>query len=521
MLRWVFSYRRSVLQTRLGQGALYDIRNRIYNTMQSLSFAYHDRTHSGTLISNVVEDVNHLSRFLEFGIFPMIESPVYIAVAVGVLYWVCWPAALASTLLLALGLGVSVLYFRYGKPLFAETKRVYTESVQLFTENVEGHLVVRAYGKAGQQKEEYDRKAQRLHDAIFKETVATSVMSQSMIYAAVLGIGIVMAIAIVLMRRYGWELTAGQLFMIFFLQSSLTPRVRMLTRSFDLMMRTRITADRLAPLFSSREYLEDAGREKLPAPGPGALSMQNVHFAYGDRHHALRGISLDITAGETIGLVGRTGSGKSTLALLLCRFYDPQEGRILLDGRNIRSFPVRTVREQFSLVFQETFLFSASVRENIAYGKPDATNREIEQAAKTARIHDFVMSMPKGYDTPMGEKGVTLSGGQRQRLSVARAVLRRPRFLVLDDCTSALDTRTEQAIIDSLNALQETSTMIIIAHRLSSVARADTVFVLERGRIIERGSPRQLDRPGTVFSQILQTDHCQEKHDEHIVRTAE
>lgn len=503
LLRLVVAYLRTVLQTRLGQGALYDLRNRIYNTMQSLSFAYHDRHHAGTLISNVVEDVAHVSRFFEFGMFPLLEAPVYIIAAWSVLAWVCWPAALVSIGMVAAAGAVVTGYFLFGKRYFARTKELFAEHVQQFTENVEGVLVVKAFGRGARQRERYDRGAEALHRAIFTETAITSIMSQALVWAGVLGICAVMTTAIVLMRRFGWEYTPGRLFMIFFLQSSLVPRIRMLGRSFDLLMRTWITADRLTPLFTARDYLHDEGGRALPEVGPGSLSLHNVAFSYGERAHALTGVSLDIAAGETVGIVGAAGAGKSTLALLMCRFYDPRKGAVLLDGADIRSYPVEAVRSQFSLVFQETFLFSASARENIAYGKPDASRREIEEAARIARIHDHIVSLPRGYDTQIGERGVTLSGGQRQRLSIARAILRKPRFLVLDACTSALDTGTEEAIVDGLDSLRETATIIIIAHRYASIARADRVVVLENGRVIEEGAPAVLNRPGTAFTRIL------------------
>lgn len=520
LLRLLFAYSRSVLQTRLGQGALYDLRNKIYNTMQSLSFDYHDKNHAGTLISNVVEDVSHVSRFFEFGVFPLLESPLYLIGALSLLAWICWPAAVASVILLS-GAGlVAIWYFRYGKHFFARTKEIFAQHVQLFTENVEGVLVVKAYGKSSQQRGVYDQKVDHLHDSILRETVVTSIMSQSLVYAGVFGIFVVMGITFFMMRRYGWEYTPGRLFMIFYLQSSVVPRVRMLGRSFDLLMRTWVTADRLAPLFATNEYLSDCGKKRLPEVGPGSLSVRNVCFSYGERGHSLRGVSFDLAAGEKLGIVGNTGAGKSTLALVLCRFYDPGKGKVLLDGEDIRSYPIDAVRNQFSLVFQETFLFSTSVKENIAYGKPDASFNQIKEAAKTARIHDHIVSMPQGYETKIGEKGVTLSGGQRQRLSIARAILRQPRFLVLDDCTSALDTATERAIVDGLNSLRETSTLIIIAHRYSSIARADRVIVLENGRILEHGTPAELNHAGTLFTKILQPGTGKDSCDEPHIRTA-
>ncbi|MBD3422784.1 MAG: ATP-binding cassette domain-containing protein [Chitinivibrionales bacterium] len=505
LLRWVFTYYRMILQTGLGQGALFDLRNRIYNTMQSLSFGYHDKNHSGTLISNVVEDVSYVTRFFEFGLFPLLESPAYVGGAFVYLAVVCWPAALVSASLYALCLLILVFYFTAGEQFFARTKQIFARLVQFFSENMEGHLVVRAFGQRTRQVDAFKDLARKLHSAMFKEVMITSVMNQTLVYCATFGIFIVLGVSIVLIRQYGWTFTKGELFLVYYLQASLVPRTRMLTRSFDFLMRMKITADRLAPLFQSREYLVDHGEAGLPHHGPGSLQMQRVSFAYTGQEHSIRDVSLQINAGETIGIVGESGAGKSTLALLLCRFYDPHAGRILLDGRDIRAYPVKQVRDQFALVFQETFLFSATVRENIAYGKPDATLEEIRDAARHAHINTWIERLPKGYATKVGERGVTISGGQRQRLSIARALLRRPRFLILDDCTSALDTRTEKAIQESLLALRETSTMIIIAHRFSSIAKAARVFVLDHGNVVEQGPPDELNQPGTAMARVLQS----------------
>jgi len=506
-LRWYFSYLRTVLQTRLGQKALFDLRNTIYNTMQNLSYAYHDHNHSGTLISNVVEDVGYASRFFEFGIFPLIEAPIYVLIVYVVMFTVNWPSALLSLSLLMLGSVYLYFYFSSDSKIFARTKQLYAKVVQIFTENIEGHLVIRSFGKQKQQIEDYNRNVDTLHASVFRETVATSTVSQSMIYAVIFGIFVVMGAAIFMMQRHGAAFTDGQLFLLYYLQASLIPRIRMMARSFDLVMRMKITADRLAPLFMSQEYLPDNGTDELTENNPGLLEVKDLSFAYGNKHHSLQNISLTIEPGQTIGIVGTSGAGKSTLALLLCRFYDPQEGTVLLDGKDIRTYSVKAVRDQFALVFQDTFLFSASLRENIAYGFPGARFEDIVDAASRAKIHDFIMSLPEQYDTKIGERGVTLSGGQRQRISIARALLRKPRFLILDDCTSALDTNTEKAIQESVQELHRHSTIIIIAHRFSSIAGADSVFVLDGGRVVEQGRPEDLHHRGSHFSRILQSYH--------------
>ena len=502
--RWATTFGRAVLESRLAQGALFDLRSRIFSTMQSLSFAYHDKTHAGLLISHVVEDVNYTSRFLQSGMFPLLECCVYIVAAYVIMAWISVPVALVSALMLASSFLAVAAYFRYGQAFFARTKALFADTVQLFTENMEGHHIVRAFAARSRQSEIYRRRVNTMHDAILTETYLSTLMSQAMVWANALGLAAVLAISLLLYQRGTPDLTLGKIFMLFYIQRSLVPRTRMLGRSFDLLMRFKITADRLEDiLFGSDSYLPDEGVRPLPSAGPGSLELRKVSFQYPDGPRALRDISIAVEAGSTIALVGATGSGKTTLAMLLTRFYDPTAGSILLDGSDIRDFPVQQLRNQFSLAFQESFLFSTSIRDNIAYGKPDAPLEDLVYAATLAQAHEFIMATPDGYDTVVGERGVTLSGGQRQRISIARAILQRPRFLVLDACTAAVDGLTEKAIQAGLNALKKDSTIIIIAQRFSSVEHADRVCVFEDGRLVEDGTPAALNRPGTIFTRIL------------------
>jgi ABC-type multidrug transport system fused ATPase/permease subunit len=502
--RWGVTYVRSVYQTRLGQGALFDLRSRIFNTMQNLSFAYHDAAHSGTLISNVVEDVNYANMFFQRGFLLLIESLTYMLISLIIMFAICPRAALASLCLFALAGGFVALFFKYGHAIYARTKQLYAATVQVFTENMEGHLIVKGFGTAEAQKEIYGQHVDTLHKAQLKERLFSSCLSQALIWCTMLGIPVVIGVALYEAQAGRWELTSGRLFLLFYLQSGIRMRGWGLARAIDIAMQFTITSERLGKLLESEAYLDDSGTEALPEDGP-CIKVENVSFAYGDSGHSVEDVSLCISQGETIGLVGATGAGKSTLALLLCRFYDPTKGRVLLNGLDIQSYPVEDLRNQFSLVFQDTFLFSASIRDNIAYGHPEVRFEDVVNAASLAEIHDFVMTLPEGYDTVIGERGVTLSGGQRQRISIARAIIRKPQFLILDACTSALDTITEKAIQDSLVALRETTTSVIIAHRLSSIERADRVYVMKNGRIVESGTPEELNVPGTAFSEIMQS----------------
>lgn len=501
--RWIATYFRSVFQTRLGQGALFDLRSRIFNTMQTLSFAYHDAAHTGTLISNVAEDVNYANMFLQRGLMLLLESLAFTLISYLYMASVCPKAAAVSLLFFAAGIVCILVMAKYGYGVFARTKVKFADTVQVFSETMEGHLVVKGFGTEARQEAIYNRCVDDQHNASLKEGLFSSVLSQSLHWGTVAGIPAVLGIALLEARAERWELTAGRLFVLFYLQSGIRMRTWGIGRAIDLTMRFAVTAERIGRLLHTDAYLEDRGTTPVPPHGPGIV-VENISFAYGDRGHSVHNVSLNIREGETIGLVGRTGSGKSTLALLLCRFYDPTGGRILLHGQDIRSFSVHDLRNRFALVFQDTFLFSASIRDNIAYGRPDAAFEDIVNAAGVACIHDFIMTLPEKYDTVIGERGVTLSGGQRQRISIARAILRKPQFLILDACTSALDSATEKAIQDSLLKLHDSTTGIIIAHRFSSIEHADRIAVMEDGRIVETGTPAELNRPGTRFRSILQ-----------------
>ncbi len=501
--RWLSAYYRAFFESRLGQGALFDLRCRIFNTMQHLSFAYHDAAHSGTLISNVVEDVNYSSMFMQRGLMLIMESTAFVLVSYIFMFFVCWQAALASLLLFLLGALAVSFGFRYGYPLFARTKMLFAKTVQIFSESMEGHLVVKAFGAGPDLTNRYGSAVDDLHNSELKERLLGSAMSQSIHWAAMAGIPAVIAAALLAAQHGNWDLSAGRLFVLFYLQTGIRMRTWRIGRAIDISIRFVVTAERIGGLFQTDAYLKDEGTLPIPEHGPG-LEAQSVSFSYGDREHSVRDLSIHIREGQTIGLVGKTGVGKSTLALLLCRFYDPDQGRILLHGHDIREYPVDQVRNSFAFVFQDTFLFSASVRDNIAYGCPQACYEDIVHAATIACIHDFIMAMPQGYDTMIGERGVNLSGGQRQRISIARAILRKPRFLILDACTSALDNQTEKAVQDGLRTLQPATTCIIIAHRLSSIEKADYVYVMEEGSILESGSPHTLNREGSHFSRILQ-----------------
>lgn len=508
-LRWVITSFRAVQQTLLGQEALYNLRNRIYNKVQELSFAYHDKAHTGTLISNVVEDVNHTAHFMEMGIFPLAECLCYIVASYAMMFYFCPLAGFASLGLFLLPMVASVFFFYFCGKRFMKTKEFFSSVVELFSESMEGQLVIKAFGCTDFIRKKYHASVDQLHRSTLLEMILHTTLTQLHLWGTILGIPAVIAAALITFRQDGSDVSSGTIFLLFYLQTQLKNRMWMWTRALELTMRFSVTANRLVKLFETDEHLDASGT--LPVPEKSAIRFDNVSFGYGGTDHSLRNINLEIKAGANIALVGPTGSGKSTLALLLCRFYDPDEGRILLNERPLQDYNLNDLRDHFSLVFQESFLFSTSVRQNISYGKPDAPFEEVVHAATIARAHDFIMEMENGYETEVGERGVTLSGGQRQRISIARAILRKPRMLVLDACTSAVDTLTEKAIQQGLDDVAEHCTVLIIAHRWSSVANADTVYVLDNGKIIEHGPPQALNHAGSRFHSLLKSERSSDE----------
>lgn len=520
-LRYGLSYARHLRQAQLGQEALFDLRSRTYDQVQRLSFAYHDQVHSGQLISNVVEDVGHIAAFFQRGLFPCLEVGASFLCVYGVMAAVCWPAALVSLSLMALAALSVLVYFHYGTAIYDRSRRCLDRMVSGFSEAMEGHLLVRAYGRRAEVRTEYEARVSAMHAARYREVACFSALNQAFLLPTVFGVPAVLATALWL-QSSGWTLSAGTLFLLFYLQNMLVFRMRWSSRIVEQWMRFHIAAGRLRELFETEIYLPDGSsaaaapcprpataccRDEAPPLPEGALALHDVWFRYsGSPDHAIQGVDLSVPPGATVAFVGETGAGKTTLALLLSRFYDPERGTVTLGGRDLRALPLAAIRSAFALVFQDAFLFSASIRENIAYGQPCADQASVERVARLSHAHDFIMRFPEGYETRVGEKGVTLSGGQRQRLCLARALLRPPRFLLLDDATSSLDTATEQAIQESLTLLPPATTRLIVAHRWSSIAKADRIYVLERGRIIEDGTPAELRRPGTALCRILQLE---------------
>jgi ATP-binding cassette subfamily B protein len=500
-----------------------DLRSIIYRHLSSLSFSFYDRVQSGQLISRANSDIRSLQMFLAFA--PLISlSILMFFFALAVMLTISVPLTLVSIVCLP---GVYVLGVMLRNRIFPLSWVVQSRTADVATlvdENVNGVRVVRSFAAEQRELRQLARTARRLQWANVATVDARARYSPVMENLPRVGL-------VVVLLYGGWLVIDGQLqlgvlvaFNAYILMMQ-TP-FRLLGFFLMLQQRAAASAERIFEILDEQADVEDRpGATDLIEPA-GRIEYRNVRFGYGptDGEHpdVLDGFSLSVEPGETVALVGRTGSGKSTVARLLPRFYDVRGGEVLIDGTDVRDLTLTSLRSHVGLVLDEPFLFSVSVRDNIAYGRPDAPLDEIIEAARAAQAHDFIMGLPDGYDSVIGERGYTLSGGQRQRIAIARTLLVNPRLLVLDDATSAIDVQVESKIHHALATLLEGRSTIVIAHRLSTISLADRVVLLEAGRIVASGTHAELMATDPRYAEVLaRTDPDDGAADERRAEEAE
>ncbi|MBW4935845.1 ABC transporter ATP-binding protein [Marinobacter sp. F4206] len=496
----LFEYLFQILWRNLAQRLQSDLRQDAYEHAQRLDMSFFEARSSGQLVATMNDDVNQLERFLDGGANAMIQVLVTV-VAVGAVFFVLSPliALLAFTPIPLIVWGA--FYFqRKAGPLYADVREKVGDLSSRLANNLGGIATIKSFTaeqrEASRLKEsseayvEANRRAIRISSAfipvirmaILAGFLATFTVGGMMALEGTLNVG-AYGVLVFLTQRLLWPLTG-------------------LAEVIDLFERAMASTRRILDLLAEPVYVHDQAGQPLEGPVKGEVRFEKVSFHYPSSGAGIRDIDLNVPAGHTLALVGATGSGKSTLIKLLLRFYDPGHGRILIDNQPIQSVSLKSLREAIGLVSQDVYLFEGSIRENLSYGKPDATDEEIIEAAKTAEAWSFIEALPEGLATPVGERGIRLSGGQRQRLSLARALLKNPPILVLDEATSAVDNETEAAIQRSLKRIGHNRTVIMIAHRLSTIVDADTIAVVEAGQVVEAGTHQQLlDQQGAYNAQ--------------------
>ncbi|MDH5508119.1 MAG: ABC transporter ATP-binding protein/permease [Anaerolineae bacterium] len=497
----LFGFGQRYLSEYISMRVAFDLRNRLYNHIQRMSFSFHDRAQTGQLMSRCTEDVSAIQNFVGFGIIELIQIMMLMIGTVGLM--LAENLRLASIgLLPIIPLILVTTHFgsRISKLFYAVDKAVGELSSRL-QENVSGAQVVRAFAREPFEIDRFDQSNRELYHARvtviaeWSKIMPTTNLLVSLSTILILWYGGQMALA--------GEMTIGQIvaFNSYLLLLALPAQ--------QLTWFVNSAGEAAAGLRRVFEILDDPPKiisptEALKLPTlRGKVEFKNVTFAYvGENKSALYDINLSVEPNQVIALTGATGSGKTTLVNLIPRFYDTTQGAVLVDGQDVRQVDIPSLRCQIGIVLQTSLLFSATIRENIAFGKPDASEEEIVQAALSAQAHEFITSFPEGYDTVVGERGVTLSGGQRQRVAIARALLINPRILILDDSTSSVDIETEHLIQKALDTLMQGRTTFVIAQRVSTVRRADLILVMDEGRIAEQGTHEQLLTENGLYRQI-------------------
>jgi ATP-binding cassette, subfamily B, bacterial len=493
---------RRLISGRQALGVELDLRNSLYARLVRLSFRFYDTHQTGQLMSRATVDLQGVRFFLGYGLIFFFQNGLTVLSVTVVLFFVDWKLALIALAIVPILTVLAYRYSRISHPTLRDVQQKLADVTTVAEEAIVGVHVVKAFAQEPAEKAKFERR----NEAVFGQTITAN--RQRAFYVPLISFIPMLAQAAVLLfgarMVQNGTLSTGHFISFNLYLGMLIFPLRSLGMWIGQAQRATASGERIFQVMDEKEDVADRpGAIELP-PGPGDVRFESVSFEYLQGRAVLRDVDLDVPAGRTIALIGHTGSGKTTLTSLVPRFYDVTRGRIAVDGHDVRDLTLASLRRAVGVISQDPFLFSATVRENIAFGAGDLPQTAVEEVARAAQAHEFIERLPQGYDTVIGERGITLSGGQRQRLAIARALAVDPRVLVLDDATASVDASTEALIRIGLRGAMAGRTTFIIAHRLSTIALADEIVVLDEGRIAARGTHDELIVRSPVYREIYE-----------------
>jgi len=504
IVRDSFTFTQGYWSERASQGAAYDMRNAIFTRLEHLSFSYHDKAQTGQLMTRVTNDVETVRTFTGNGILQLLNAVVMLIGSATILLITNWKLALVALLIIPAILGIFLFFLTKIGPRFRIVQQKLGNLNTVLQENLAGVRVVKAFVREPYEQERY----RNANNSLLQENLVV-VRGTSLTFPLIFFISNLGTLAIIWLggeQVIGGSLSIGELVAFNSYLSFLLLPVFILGSTITSLSQSTASAHRVFEIIDAPIEVEDKPDAVILPPARGSVIFENVSFRYaGSETLSLTDVSFVAEPGQTVAILGRTGSGKSTIINLIPRFYDVTSGSISIDGYDVRDVTLESLRSQIGIVLQESTLFSGTIRENIAYGRSNASEEEVEEAAKAAQAHDFIIGFPEGYTTIVGERGVGLSGGQRQRIAIARALLLNPPLLILDDSTSAVDAETEYQIQQALQRLLANRTTFIIAQRISTVRNAGKILLIDGGHLVAQGMHEALQQTSCLYCELLES----------------
>ncbi len=496
------SYVEDQMTSRVAQWMTYDLRSKLFNHIQHLSLRYHKTKDTGDLISRLTSDIDSVQSFVVSGSMGAIVDSITLVGMASVMFYLNWRFTLIALSVAPILFVLSYSFTRRSKKESREVRKKQSAIVSMMQENLSAIGVIKAFAQEEYAQEHLEQESREGVEMALHARGLKAMLSPLIEVTVAIGTALVLWTGgrLVLKER----LSAGSLILFIWYLGKMYRPLQDFARMTDAYTKASVGYERIREVLEQPPEVRDRPTAQ-PAPSfSGEIEFENVTFSYVAGQAVLADISFRAEPGEVVALVGPTGAGKTTIAALIARLYEPESGTVRIDARDIRDFAQKSLREQISFVLQENILFRASIRENISFGRPQATFSEIQNAAELADAHEFISKLPNGYDTLVGERGDTLSGGQRQRIAIARAIIRNAPILIMDEPSSGLDALSEKAVFDALWRLIRGKTAVVIAHRLSTIQRADTILVIDQGRIVERGTHEQLLERRGLYTKLYQ-----------------